>query len=305
MSSILELHGVSYAFGDIQALRDVSVSVRSGETLALIGHNGAGKTTLFRLVLGFLSPDLGSISVSGATPGTRNAQRAVAYLPESVAFPKNLTGEEVVCFYGRLRGASRRKSFDALERVGLSEAATRRCGSYSKGMRQRLGLAQALVGAPGLLILDEPTSGLDPISRHAFYTLLDEIAAYGTAVVLSSHGLNELESHTQRVAMLSEGRLIASGSVKKLLADADLPMRVRVRGGRISTEKLARAMAGDMREDGSCEIECRVADKLAVVKKLLDLDEAPADLELYTPGLNELYRHFAGANHRAVVDAIL
>jgi Cu-processing system ATP-binding protein len=271
----------------------VSFEVARGETLALVGHNGAGKTTLFRLILGFLPTQSGGISVNGFAPGTRNAQREVAYLPESVAFPKTLTGEEIVNFYGRLRGCSKQAARDVLDRVGLADARRRRCGGYSKGMRQRLGLAQALVAAPQLLLLDEPTSGLDPSSRHTFYSLIDEIAATGTAVVLSSHGLNELQNHVQRVAMLSDGHLLACGHLDELLANAGLSLQLLVRGGAIATETIASRFSGRMRRDGRCEIDCTTAEKLAVVRQLLALDAELAELEFRAPGLNELYRHFA------------
>src|SRR5690606_13764887 len=136
------------------------------------GHNGAGKTTLFRIVLGFIKPTSGTLSIAGHAPGSDAARRVVSYLPEQVAFPKMLTGREIVRFYASLKGAASDAVQDVLKKVDLVEAADRRVETYSKGMRQRLGLAQALVGRPGLLLLDEPTSGLDPISRQHFYELI-------------------------------------------------------------------------------------------------------------------------------------
>lgn len=303
MSAVLQVQRVSRRFGKVHALEEVSLHVDAGETLALIGHNGAGKTTLFRLILGFITPCSGELQVAGYRPGVPEARRAVAYLPESVAFPKMLTGREIVTFYASLRNASNADALQALERVGLNDAMDRRCGEYSKGMRQRLGLAQALVASPRLLLLDEPTSGLDPASRQAIYQLLDEIAAAGTAVVMSSHGLNELEAHTRRVAMLSRGRLLAEGSVAQLLSEADLPLRILVSEGEARALTLLEAFDGKQRSDGRIEISCPIQEKMATVRALFSLDRSLADLEFRTPGLVDLYKHLADRDDRAVKDA--
>ena len=140
--------------------------------VALLGHNGAGKSTLMKIILGLIPYDSGEVMVCGAAPGSAAARRQVAYLPENVAFHPALTGQEQIAQYLSLRGESPKLALGLLDRVGLHQAATRRIGTYSKGMRQRVGLAQALIGKPRLLVLDEPTSGLDPVSRRDFYALL-------------------------------------------------------------------------------------------------------------------------------------
>src|SRR5690606_17304545 len=143
---ILTLSQVTKTFGETRALASVSLDVAAGERVALLGHNGAGKSTLMKIVLGLIPADAGAIDVAGSAPGTRNARAATAYLPENVAFHPALTGLEQIAFYLRLRGESPTKARDLLERVGLGEAGRRRIGTYSKGMRQRVGLAQALIG---------------------------------------------------------------------------------------------------------------------------------------------------------------
>ena len=245
MTMVLHTNNVSRRFGGVEALRSVSLDVASGEKVALLGHNGAGKTTLFRIILGFLRTHSGSVSINGQPPGSRLARRDVSYLPESVAFPKMLTGREIVSFYAKLKSADAAQVGSALEKVDLAGAADRPCGGYSKGMRQRLGLAQAIVGSPKLMLLDEPTSGLDPISRQRFYTLIGDIADKGTAVLLSSHGLSELELKTDRVAILRKGELVANGSLAELQRSANLPIRIRVRSNSDDVESVHRRFGGE------------------------------------------------------------
>jgi energy-coupling factor transporter ATP-binding protein EcfA2 len=156
-----------------------------GEATALVGHNGAGKTTLIKLLLGLVRPSQGSVSVLGVDPAGRQgaeARRALGFLPENVAFHGAMTGTELMNFYARLKGQPVSRNRDLLARVGLAEAADRRVSTYSKGMRQRLGLAQTLIGDPRLLLLDEPTSGLDPASRAEVFDMIDRLRADGATI---------------------------------------------------------------------------------------------------------------------------
>lgn len=166
----LSIANVTKRYGSLAALDNVSFSVAPGERLALLGHNGAGKTTLIKLVLGLTRPDGGDIHILGKLPTSEAVRRVSAYLPENVAFHKSLTGREQLTMFARLKGQSSRVVKDILVRVGLEMAMDRRIGAYSKGMRQRLGLAQVLIGRPQIVVLDEPTSGLDPLSREFFYS---------------------------------------------------------------------------------------------------------------------------------------
>ena len=299
MSTILQTKNVSKRFRHVEALSGVSLTVAPGERVALLGHNGAGKTTLFRIVLGFLKLDEGAALVTGAKPGSREARRSVSYLPESVAFPKMLTGREIVSYYAKLKSAKPCDVMSALEKVDLVESADRRCGEYSKGMRQRLGLAQALVGDPKLLLLDEPTSGLDPISRQRFYDLISEVARNGTAVLLSSHGLSELEAKTDRVAILRKGKLVADAPLSKLQASANLPIRIRVRSTESNIGRVHRQLGGKRINGLSVELDCSQHDKMAQISAISQLGTAVNDVEVSPPSLDEIYRHFS--KHDAVV----
>jgi Cu-processing system ATP-binding protein len=164
--------GVSKRYGSQFAVRAVDLSLRAGECVALVGHNGAGKSSLIKMMLGLTTPTEGAVRLLGENPAGAAAahlRRAVGFLPENVAFHPSMTGRETLDFYARLKGEPTARNPGLLERVGLDGAAARkRVGAYSKGMRQRLGLAQALLGRPRVLFLDEPTTGLDPALRQSF-----------------------------------------------------------------------------------------------------------------------------------------
>lgn len=293
MTNTVDACNVSVRFKSVDALKSVSLAVEPGERVALLGHNGAGKTTLFRTILGFLAPTSGSIRIAGNPAGSNPARRFVSYLPESVAFPKMLTGREILSFYADLKGARRDNVADVLRKVDLEEAADRRVETYSKGMRQRLGLAQALVGTPGLLLLDEPTSGLDPISRQQFYELTRIAASNGAAVLLSSHGLSELEAKTDRVAILRKGELVANGPLAELQREADLPIRIRVLASQGRVDHV-HAKLGGMRINGaSVELQSPVADKMRTLAKISKLGASVEDVDVSSPTLDEIYCHFS------------
>ena len=292
MTMILRTTGVSKRFRSVEALRDFSLDVAPGERVALLGHNGAGKTTLFRVILGFIQADSGRVEVNGHAPGSTAARRHVSYLPESVAFPKMLTGREIVSYYAKLKSADNAEVASALEKVDLVDAADRRCGTDSRGMRQRLALAQALVGKPHLLLLDQPTSGLDPLSRQRFYELISEIADGGAAVLLSSHGLSELEAKTDRVAILRRGALVANAPLADLQRSANLPVRIRIRSNLRDVEAVHQRFGGDRVNGVSVEFNCLQPDKMARLSAISALGEAVSDVDLSPPSLDEIYRHY-------------
>tara|TARA_Y100000815_G_scaffold241419_1_gene237674 strand:- start:15757 stop:16677 length:921 start_codon:yes stop_codon:yes gene_type:complete len=295
MTDIVKARNVSMKFKAVEALTDVSLDVAPGEQVALLGHNGAGKTTLFRLILGFVRPTGGSITIAGFTPGSDDARRVVSYLPEQVAFPKMLTGREVVRFYAKLKGAAPEDVQAVLDKVELVEAADRRVDTYSKGMRQRLGLAQALVGTPRLLLLDEPTSGLDPLSRQHFYELIADVSRRGCSVLLSSHGLSELEARTDRVAILRKGRLVADGSLADLQHQADLPIHIRVRAAPGAVEAVHAEIGGSRINCASVELHCARRDKMRMLTRIGGLGAQVEDVDVAAPTLDEVYRYFSNS----------
>src|SRR5208282_5642094 len=223
------MRGVTRRYGRRDAVCDLNLTLHAGEC---VGHNGAGKTTLIKMMLGLMRPSSGSVLVLGEDPAAGAAARArreLGYLPENVALHPSMTGAETLAFYARLKGQPVAGNAALLARVGIAEAAHRRVGTYSKGMRQRLGLAQALLGSPRALLLDEPTTGLDPALRRSFYEMIRDLRRDGATVLLSSHALAELEGQVDRVVVMNQGRKVADGSIADLRALAAIPPRIRLR----------------------------------------------------------------------------
>jgi len=205
-------------YGRTEALRGVGLEVGQGELFGLLGPNGAGKSTLVKIACGLVRPTSGSAQVAGAAAGSLEAQRALGYLAELFRFPEWQTADEVLGLHQRLAesdgGAGERA--ELLDLVGLAEASARPVGQMSKGMQQRLGIAQAMIGSPRLLLLDEPTSALDPAGRRTVRGLLEELRSRGVAVLLNSHLLSEVELVCDRVAIIARGEVVAAGTPAEL-----------------------------------------------------------------------------------------
>jgi ABC-2 type transport system ATP-binding protein len=220
-----ECHEVRKRFRTTPALQGVTLQVPQGSIFGFLGPNGAGKSTLVKILTGLVRPDSGRISVLGGRPGSRTTQSAVGYLPEHFRFPGWLTGTELLRFHGRLLGLPV-DTGGLLALVGLADAGDKRVSELSKGMQQRLGLAQALVGRPRLVFLDEPTSALDPLGRIEVRDVLLHLKAQGTAVFLNSHLLTEVEKICDGVAIIDRGSIVAQGSMGELLEGPILRVEV-------------------------------------------------------------------------------
>ncbi len=289
---VLKISGLDKFRGSTQVLQGIDLDLRAGERLALLGHNGAGKSTLIKAVLGLIQTEGGSISICGARPGTGAARTHTAFLPEAVSFHPALTGHEQLLMFARLSGETA-DIRALLQRVGLSEAMHRRIGAYSKGMRQRLGLAQVLLGRPKLALLDEPTSGLDPISRQDLYAIIDELAAQGTAVLIASHALTEVEARTDRIAILRRGVKVADDTLANLSTKAGLPVKLRLRATEAQADQLAQQTGGCRINGASVEILCAPQDKMAELRRIAALGDVVVDLDMVPPRLEDLYRHYS------------
>ncbi|MBI4623353.1 MAG: ABC transporter ATP-binding protein [Verrucomicrobia bacterium] len=227
VAAALELHGLvkDFAIGlrgvKLRAVDHLDLRVEPGQIYGLLGPNGSGKSTTIKLILGLLQPTAGTCRIFGVSSARVEARRDVGYLPEAPDFYRHLTGRELVRFCARLCGLGggtlAARCADVLALVGMSEAADRRVGTYSKGMLQRLGLAQALVHDPALLILDEPTAGVDPLGAAAMAGLFLKLKAQGKTVVITSHLLAQMEEICDRVAVLDRGRLVLEGAVPDLV----------------------------------------------------------------------------------------
>ncbi len=240
MAHALAVSGLVKRYGSIEALKGVDLEVAQGELVGLLGPNGAGKSTLVKIACGLVRQTRGEARICGAPAGSAPARRQIGYLAELFRFPGWYTADEVLELHQRLAKSNGREPERRrlLELVALDDARDRRVEDMSKGMQQRLGVAQALVGEPALLLLDEPTSALDPVGRRTVRVLLEELRARGTSVLLNSHLLSEIELVCDRVAILLGGEVVAAGTPAELASP---------RGVEIETDDGVRTIEGARR----------------------------------------------------------
>ncbi len=259
-----------------QALKNVSLQVPAGSIYGLLGPNGAGKTTLIKILLGIISRTSGVATVLGSPAGSMAARREIGYLPENHRLPRHLTATTALEYYGSLSGMSlsaiRAASPRLLETVGLRGRERERVSGYSKGMLQRLGLAQAMLHRPRLIVLDEPTDGVDPVGRREIREVLKQLASQGHTVFLNSHLLQEIELVCDRVAILNRGSVLKTGSVQELTRTlSDAPMQFQLLGSRDSVErafqKWPAAAIRDVTSE-ACEVEVRATQQTEIDQML-------------------------------------
>lgn len=238
MSAVIETRDLTkvYEAGlrgqDVHALKKLTLTVFAGEIFGYLGPNGSGKTTTIKMLLGLIFPTSGTITILGQSDiGRFDIKRKIGYLPEGAYYPEFLKGEEVLRYYGQLYGLSggalAKRIDEVIEIVGLTRARKRLIRGYSKGMRQRIGLGQALISDPQILILDEPTTGLDPIARKEIRDILVRLRNEGKTLLISSHELLEVEMISNRVGILHEGELKTVGTIHELLTDRDVTLEIQ------------------------------------------------------------------------------
>jgi len=275
----------------VHALRGLDLDVRRDELYGIVGLNGAGKTTAFKIILGLLTPTNGGGEVLGAPLGDRLARARLGFLPELPAYYPHLDGGEVLRFARALSGVARDDQRDRqiLESLGVGQAYSRRTRKLSKGQLQRVGLAQAIVHEPELLILDEPMSGLDPVARGLVKDMLREQRQAGRTVVLSTHVLTDIESLADRVGLIQDGALLREGSPRELLSGS--AREVKIEGCGVSAETIARTLEGSViaAGDGSwavtlsghaaLEVDTAIRQILGVGGEILQIETIREDLE--------------------------
>ena len=231
MDAVLEAVDLVKTYRGVAAVSGVSMSVRKGEIYGFLGPNGAGKSTTLRTLLGLAKPTAGRVAVRGVDPlaDPRAAHASLGFLPETLSFYRTLTGRQTLRFFADLKGVAPERVDETLALVGLEQAAGKRVGEYSRGMTQRLGLAQAFLGEPEILVLDEPTGGLDPLAHRAIKDMLRERNRQGTTILFSSHVLTEVEELASRVGVLRSGKLVGEDTV------AGLRRKVGLEGGIVLT----------------------------------------------------------------------
>jgi ABC-2 type transport system ATP-binding protein len=270
---------------EIRALEELSIEVHEGEIFGFLGPNGAGKSTMIRLLLGFLHPTAGSASVLGLdiVRDSVEIRRRSGYLPGGIALYDTLTGERLLDYLVGLTGRPPVRRAELCDRLELPAATLRRLvRDYSRGMRQKIGIVQALQHDPELAILDEPTEGLDPLMQRAFYGILDDLRSAGRTIFFSSHVLSEVERVCDRVAIIRRGRLVALEDVDALLARRKRNVEMRIEGPAPVLESVAGVSNLNI-ADGlvTCQLEGDVGPFLAAIRdsRIVDLTIEPAHLE--------------------------
>lgn len=254
MNTAIEVHQLTKDYPNVRALDSLSLEVRQGECFGLLGPNGAGKTTLIKILLDLLSPTSGSAKILNQSVKNEKTRERVGYLPERVRIHGFLKGAEFLDYQGKLYGMTqdyrKKRVEECLKLVGMYEERVRKVGEYSKGMAQRIGLAQALLNEPELLLLDEPAAGLDPISNKEFRDILLNLKDSGVTIFINSHLLSEIEMICDRVAILHRGRLVKTGSKEELTAKGE-SVELKVEGIHdVLLEKL-REMSIQLQREGN------------------------------------------------------
>ncbi len=267
------------------AVREVSFEAHAGEVVGLLGPNGCGKSTTFKCATGLVRPSGGDIRLFGRSPAERAARQRLGFLPEEATYPDFLTGEELVTLAARLCGvpASERRDRVAatLDLVGLGEARRRRIRTYSKGMTQRVGIAQAIIGQPELVILDEPMTGLDPLGRREVRDLMSRLASSGACVLFSTHVLQDVELACDRAVIMARGRVLRQDTLAALLDEAQPgPVEITVRG--LSSERVS-ALGAEPLSRSAGTVVARSSDPAAADRFVAAAREAGATVVAVAP----------------------
>ena len=289
---MVELVKVGKAYGGVEALRDVSLRIRRGEFVGILGPNGAGKSTLLRVMVGVEKPSLGKVLIDSKDPTPEDwarFRRKVGFMPERVSFYDNLTGLETLLFFAKVKGFGT-KEVDKVLSFGLlsEEDLNRKVGEYSKGMKQRINVMQALLGPPEILVMDEPTSGLDPKGVLEFFRIVEDLREKGTTVVMTTHVVGEVEDRADRIVILKEGRVVAEGPPEEIYLSMPVRFVVRPRAGDID-EILKKNGATSVTKKGDFLIaEVPPEKKMEFLKALVDHEEMVEDLIMRGPSLEEV-----------------
>ncbi|QBF82993.1 ABC transporter ATP-binding protein [Shewanella maritima] len=291
-SSHVSLNQVSHHYGERAVLSDIDLTLEAGNTLALLGHNGAGKSTLIKIILGLVSPVAGMVNVLGCelnqkpSAAALQAYRAqIGYLPENISFYDKMTGREVLEYFAALKGVSASKVAHIIDEFGLGYAKDQPIKTYSKGMKQRLGFAQAIVAEPKLLLLDEPTVGLDPQASQFLYSKVAELSKAGCSIIVCTHELNLIEPHLDVAMLMGRGRCLAVGDLPSLMATEQLPVIIRVPG--IGHWINAHPQLQPFYYQG--ELRCQLEQKTELVAYLASINQF--EFTVKQPSLTDLYHN--------------
>lgn len=308
---VIEARGLVKRYGTVAAVDGIDLTVNAGEVVGLLGPNGAGKTTTILMLLGLTEASAGSVRILGKDPLRQplEVKRQVGYLPDAVGFYESMTGRENLRYVARLAGtpaeAADARIEGALERVRLADVGDRRVGTYSRGMRQRLGLAEVLMRECRVAILDEPTSGLDPQSTRELLQLIQRLSTEGMTILLSSHMLDVVQSVCHRVALFGKGRLGFIGTVEELaqrVVGGAFVVEIDAEGIDLGAalEGMAGVAAVERHDDGLWRIETTSDLRPELARRVVERGGALRSLDAHRAPLGEIYaRYFAEARHEA------
>jgi len=306
--AVITAHGLRKLYGSVAAVAGIDLEVRRGEIFGLLGPNGAGKTTTILMLLGLTEVSGGTVDVAGFDPMREplEVKRRVGYLPDSVGFYDNLSARQNLRYTGRLAGFARddieARAERAFARVGLASVADHRVGTYSRGMRQRLGLAEVLMKSAEVAILDEPTSGLDPEATFELLDMIRSMKSDGTAVLISSHLLDRVQAVCDRVALFSEGKIALEGTVAELaqrVLGGGYVYEVEAQGGGVERALAAVEGARQVTKEGEGRFRI-LADRdirAALARGVVAAEGALLRLAAFEPSLDTVYRHYFEARH--------
>lgn len=307
MGEIIEIQGLTKHYGEVVAVDDLTLSIQQGEVFGLLGPNGAGKTTTTLMLLGLTEPTAGSATIAGfnCTREPIEVKRVVGYLPDNVGFYPELTGRENLRFTGKLNGLPKdvceERVNALLERVGMTYAADRKAGTYSRGMRQRLGIADVLMKDPQVIIMDEPTLGIDPEGMRELIALIRELSTKdGRTILISSHQLHQIQQICDRVGIFVKGKLIACGDIgelgKQLRNEGYYSLNVQAEPADEKLYALLRGVEGvyavTPETNGSIKIESRQDVRQEVLRLLVQEQYDLTQLRQEGGDLDEIYRKF-------------
>ena len=291
--------GLHKSFGDNHAVRGIDLNVRRGEVFGFLGPNGAGKSTVVKIVLGLVKASAGDVTVLGNPAGTLAARRQIGFLPETFRFHEWMHASEFLEFHGRLAGLARetrrRRAGEMLDLVGLAHRRRDRLATFSKGMLQRVGLAQALLAEPPLVVLDEPTSALDPIGRRDVRDIIRDLRAAGTTVFLNSHLLSEVEQVCDRVAIINRGQIVAAGELRELLAAREVELRLG-EGADVALRAAGLTPLAQDPANGRFTLTARDDDDIArITADLASMGVAVYEVHVRSDSLEDLFVRLADA----------
>ncbi len=305
---VIETEGLTKHYGEITAVDQLDLSIQAGEIYGLLGPNGSGKTTTILMLLGLTEPTAGSARVLGFDPVREplKVKARVGYLPDQVGFYDELTARENLSYIAKLnaipRPEAQRRIDEALERMGLADVADRRVGTYSRGMKQRLGLAELLLKRPQVIILDEPTLGLDPEAAREFLQSIKSLKAEGITILLTSHLLHQVQAVCDRVGLFQRGQKVLEGTVPELarqVLGGAYRIRLQARGPDLTqTLQQLTGVVSIRREDSTYELEAQSDLRAEAARAVLDAGGQLLTLELEEPSLDEIYaRYFEQLQH--------